>query len=220
MRNANGRSALAVYAAALHRAAAGAQSRLLAVDPAGGVRSFVAGDWCGGLRAGDEGVLRRCTGWTLDVGCGPGRLAGALAARGRVALGIDMSATAVRLARRRGAYALRRDVFGPLPREGRWCRVLLVDGNIGINGDPERLLCRCRELARPDGEVLVELDPPGSPTWAGELRLRAAEGGLSGSFRWAYLSAEDLAQPARAAGLRVRDAWTEAGRWFASLSPG
>jgi SAM-dependent methyltransferase len=220
VRNANVRSPLAVYAAALHRAAAGGHTRLLAVDPAGGVRSFVTGEWCGGLRAGDEGLLRRCTGWTLDVGCGPGRLTGALADRGLVALGIDMSATAVRLARRRGAHALRRDVFAPVPQEGRWRRVLLVDGNIGISGDPQRLLCRCRQLARPDGEVLVELDPPGSRTWVGELRLHAAGGGLSGPFPWAYLSAEDLARPARAAGLRVRDAWTEAGRWFASLSRG
>ena len=31
---------------------------------------------------------------------------------------------------------LRRDLFAPLPGEGRWHHVLLADGNIGIGGDP------------------------------------------------------------------------------------
>jgi len=49
------------------------------------------------------------------------------------ALGIDQSATAVDLARRSGAPALRRDVFGPLPGAGRWSTVLLADGNVGMS---------------------------------------------------------------------------------------
>jgi SAM-dependent methyltransferase len=161
---------LAVYGTALRRAAAGWQAHLTAVDATGRVRAFPAGAWCGGLRDGDQGLLDRCGGPTLDVGCGPGRLAGALAGRGQVALGVDVSAEAVRQARRRGVSALCRDVYAaPLPGEGRWRRVLLADGNIGIGGDPPRLLRRCRRLAG-------------------------------------------------AAGLRVLDSWTEAGRWFASLS--
>ena len=72
--------------------------------------------------AGDDGLLRRCTGPVLDVGCGPGRLTGALTARGHVALGVDVSAGAVRLARapgragaapRRVRPAARRGSLGP-----------------------------------------------------------------------------------------------------------
>jgi SAM-dependent methyltransferase len=167
---------------------------------------------------GDEGLLRRCAGPVLDVGCGPGRLTSALTARGHVALGVDISRDAVALARRRGAPALRRDVFAPLPGEGGWARVLLVDGNIGINGAPVRLLRRCRDLAAPYGRILVEVEPPGARTWAGEVRI-AADGGVpSAPFPWAYVSVDQLARLARAAGLRVLDHWTEAGRWFADLS--
>ena len=41
---------------------------------------------------------------------------------------------------RRGGAALRRDVFAPLPGEGRWYTALLADGNVGIGGDPVALL--------------------------------------------------------------------------------
>ncbi|HEX6444717.1 MAG TPA: class I SAM-dependent methyltransferase, partial [Streptosporangiales bacterium] len=43
------------------------------------------------LRAADEALLRRCVGPVLDVGCGPGRLVTELAARGQLALGIDVT---------------------------------------------------------------------------------------------------------------------------------
>ena len=55
-----------------------------------------------------------------------------LVQRGVPALGVDQSATAVALARRSGAPALRRDVFDPLPGTGRWHDVLLADGNVGL----------------------------------------------------------------------------------------
>jgi len=211
------RSALAVYETALRLAASGAPVALTAVDAAGRRRHFLPADWCGGLRIGDDGLLRRCTGPVLDVGCGPGRLTGALTARGHVALGVDVSAGAVRLARGRGAWALRRDVFAPLPAEGGWARVLLADGNIGISGDPVRLLRRCHDLAAPGGLILVETDPPGAGGWAGELRITAGGGTPSAPFRWAYVDADQLGHLADAAGLRVLDHWTEVDRWFATL---
>ncbi len=96
---------------------------------------------------GDELLLAGCTGPTLDIGCGPGRLTAALLERGVPALGTDVSAVAVRLARAAGAVALRRDVFERQPGEGRWRHALLADGNIGIGGDPVRLLRRVRERA-------------------------------------------------------------------------
>ncbi|MGH9215053.1 MAG: methyltransferase domain-containing protein, partial [Acidimicrobiales bacterium] len=80
----------------------------------------------------------------LDVGCGPGRMVAALGAAGRPALGVDPSPAAVAEAVRRRAAVLARSVFGPLPGEGRWGTVLLLDGSIGIGGDPEALLNRAR----------------------------------------------------------------------------
>jgi SAM-dependent methyltransferase len=201
---------------AVFEAALSASAFLTAID-ADGCRILRPGDWCRDILRGDEALLRRCAGPTLDVGCGPGRLTRAVALRGHVALGVDVSAGAVRLARRRGARALRRDVFDPLPHEGGWSRVLLADGNIGIGGDPTRLLLRCRELVAPDGSILIELDPPGGRTWAGDVRIAADGGPPSAPFRWAYVGVDRLAWLARSAGLRVLDHWTEAGRWFASL---
>ena len=40
--------------------------------------------------AGDEAVLSFCAGPALDIGCGPGRMSGHLAARGVGVLGIDI----------------------------------------------------------------------------------------------------------------------------------
>ncbi|GAB3483857.1 class I SAM-dependent methyltransferase [Amycolatopsis cihanbeyliensis] len=167
--------------------------------------------------AGDELLLARCTGPTLDVGCGPGRLAGALGERGVLALGIDTSATAVALARRRGGVAMRRDVFGPLPAEGRWQHVLLADGNIGIGGDPAGLLRRTAELLGEDGSALVELEPPGGGLRHANVRLGGRAAARGDWFSWAWLGADAIAAVARRAGLRVGWAAAHGERWFAEL---
>jgi hypothetical protein len=96
--------------------------------------------------------------------------------------------------------------------------VLLADGNIGIGGDPEALLRRCHELLAADGRLHAELARPGSRSWSGAARLRN-EAGTAGPFRWAQLAADDLAVVAQAASLRVLDTWTEADRWFATMTP-
>ena len=57
----------------------------------------------------------------------------------------------MQLARSCGALALHRDVFATVPGTGRWARVLLADGNIGIGGDPDALLSRVAELLKPPG---------------------------------------------------------------------
>jgi SAM-dependent methyltransferase len=173
--------------------------------------------WCRDDVAGDASLIEACTGPTLDVGCGPGRLTVALAEAGRVALGIDLSAAAIRMARRRGAVVLRRDVFEPLPGTGRWEHLLLADGNIGIGGDPPRLLDRCRRLLARDGLLHLELAPPGTPTWAGPAT--AERGAEVAALAWASVAADALDDLAAAAAMRVLRNWTEAGRWFATLSP-
>ena len=162
-------------------------------------------------------LIERCVGPTLDVGCGPGRLAAALTERGCVALGIDVSAEAIRQARRRGVAALHRCVFSPLPGEGRWGHVLLADGNVGIGGNPKRLLQRCAALAGPGGDVIVEVDRPGEPSWS---TLVALSDGIRTSrpFAWAGVAVDDLDTYAAAAAMCVLETWTEADRWFARLT--
>ena len=65
---------------------------------------------------------------------------------GQAALGIDVSAAAVRSARRRGAPAARVSVFADVPGDGDWATALLLDGNIGIGGEPVPLLTRVHAL--------------------------------------------------------------------------
>ena len=166
---------------------------------------------------GDELLLGSCVGPTLDIGCGPGRLTAALSARGVAALGTDVSAVAVRLTVAAGAPAVRRDVFDRQPGEGRWRHALLADGNIGIGGDPVRLLGRVRELLCADGSALVEVDPPGSGLRHGRVRVSTddAEGGRW--FDWAWLGADAVPTTARRAGLAVRWVREAGGRWFTEL---
>jgi SAM-dependent methyltransferase len=210
--------ALAQYGTILRQAARGRPVRVLLVDPYARRPPvpLAPADWCGGLRDGDDGLLDRCTGATLDVGCGPGRLTEALTVRGRTALGVDTSAEAVRQARRRGAPVRHGCVFSPVPDEGAWRHVLLADGNIGIGGDPVRLLSRCRALLAPGGDVLVELDAPGSLTWQGIAALHH-DGRTGPPFRWAAVAADDVEALAHRAALSTVECWGEAGRCFARL---
>lgn len=161
-------------------------------------------------------LLRGCTGPTVDVGCGPGRLAAALSARGVVALGVDSSPLAVALTRGRGAAALHRDVHDPLPGERHWSHVLLADGNIGIGGDPVRLLRRAGELLRRGGTVLAELDPPGSGVRHGAARL--VRGDDTGPwFPWCRVGTDAIAATAARAGLRLLHVSHHSARWAAAL---
>jgi SAM-dependent methyltransferase len=174
--------------------------------------------WRGGPEPAVREVLERCTGPTLDVGCGPGRITAALAARGVTALGIDTSAGAVAQARRRGGSALHRDVFAAVPGEGRWAHVLLVDGNIGIGGDPVRLLRRCAALLRPGGTVLAELESGDTGLWQGYAHLAYGHRAhRTPPFRWARLGVAAVHRLADTAGLAVRALLHRDRRWFAEL---
>ncbi|HVW43890.1 MAG TPA: methyltransferase domain-containing protein [Amycolatopsis sp.] len=172
--------------------------------------------WTDGCEEGDAVLLGACSGPALDIGCGPGRLTAALTRRGLPALGVDMSPTAVHLTRRRGANALRRNVFDRLPGEGRWRHVLLADGNIGIGGDPDTLLRRIARLLDPAGDLLVELEAPGHGLRRDRVRLHPP--GVDGPwFTWAWVGVDAIAEVAARTGFRV--AWTtnRGHRWFARL---
>ena len=174
--------------------------------------------WWGRCDVVEEALLAGLPDPILDVGCGPGRVAAALVAGGRPALGIDTSPVAVAEARRRGAPVLRRSVFDPLPGEGRWGAVLLLDGNVGIGGDPVALLARAARLARPGGAVAVEVEPPGRPSTALTVRIEAPDTLPGPWFPWARVSADGIAAVAAAAGLAVAGLDAAGGRWFARLA--
>lgn len=164
----------------------------------------------------DEQLLRELQGPVLDVGCGPGRHLHGLAARGVFALGVDLSPVAVQLATGRGGRAIVASIFDELPGAGTWSSALLLDGNIGIGGTPCRLLARIGALLAPAGELLVELDPPGSPTVSSLARIETSDA-YSSWFRWARVSISDVDQIAHSGGFQTTRRWCSSGRWFASL---
>lgn len=173
--------------------------------------------WSSQADADDHGLLALCDGPTLDIGCGPGRMTEALVARGHVALGIDVVGAAVTLTRERGVPALRLDVFDDVPGAGRWRTALLADGNIGIGGDPVRLLRRAGDLLAPGGRVVVELGAPGTAVVHSWAALQATDR-RSRPFRWATLGVDDVARVAAAARLEVTQSGRIGARWAAVLS--
>ncbi|AQT76966.1 MULTISPECIES: methyltransferase domain-containing protein [Streptomyces] len=173
--------------------------------------------WCAEPDAADDTVLARCTGPVLDIGCGPGRLVAALAGLGHAALGVDVTPEAVARTVRAGGSALCRSVFDPLPREGGWGTVLLIDGNIGIGGDPAALLYRAADLTAPGGSLLVEAATADVDERV-EVHVEDGAGGRGASFRWARLGTRALCTEAKAAGWTPYDTWQAAGRHFVHLT--
>ena len=84
-------------------------------DDRGRARALPVDVWLGRAGAVDERVLDRARGPVLDVGCGPGRHVHALARRGVLGVGVDVSPAAVALARRAGATVLEASIFDRLP---------------------------------------------------------------------------------------------------------
>ncbi|MFG2309093.1 class I SAM-dependent methyltransferase [Streptomyces sp. NPDC048566] len=204
--------------------------------------------WCARADAVDLQLLAYCEGTVLDVGCGPGRLVAELAARGRPALGIDVSEAAVARTLRLGGQALHRSVFEPLPAEGRWGTALLVDGNIGIGGDPAALLRRTAELLAPGGLLIAETvagadvdervdvsivsaaHPDAGAHGAGGAAESAAGGGADprdggpsadrAAFPWARVGTPALLRHAARAGWLTDAQWEAGGRSFVVLRNG
>ncbi len=201
-----------VYAAVLARDA----GRVVARDGSGAAVELASSRWLAGAEATDLRVLARARGPVLDVGCGPGRHVRALARRGVAALGLDASPSAVRLARDRGTRVIQGSVFDDVPAAGRWRTALLLDGNVGIGGDPAALLRRLAELLAPGGGVLCECDAPGSGLRAGPVRLEH-EQRTSRWFPWAQVGVDTCCELAGEQGFASTVRWEDGDRWFAHL---
>jgi SAM-dependent methyltransferase len=181
---------------------------------------FDVARWLRTADAADQTLLTRCSGPTLDIGCGPGRLVAALGARGVPALGVDVAPAAVALTRSRGGLALRRSVFDRLPGAGRWRTAVIADGNIGIGGDVGGLLVRIRELLAPCGRALVEVEAEDTDHRL-EVEVIGPDGTAVGSFPWARIGAPALQRVGEDCGFRRRSSWRCHARRFVELrAPG
>lgn len=181
---------------------------------------FDVSKWSADADDTDRDVLTRATGPVLDIGCGPGRMVKAAADAGFEAFGIDVSPAALEIAEAAGLDVLRRSVFDPLPREGAWGTALLLDGNIGIGGDPSALLARVAELLAPHGRVIVETHPDDDHDRAFEGAVVNGHGHQSDPFPWAEIGQRALTTRAAHAGLVPNQNWVADGRTFVSLALG
>jgi SAM-dependent methyltransferase len=208
----HGANPLDLYGAAL---LAGTDLRL---QPVGGGTShpLEVRRWLARADAADRSLLARCQPPTLDLGCGPGRLAVALSECGHPALGVDLSGVAVTVSRSRGAVALQRSIFDQLPAEGRWQTILLADGNVGIGGDPAALFRRTATLLAPGGQVLVEVESTNLDDH-GLVRIEDLEGNRSRPFRWSRLGTAAAVRYARQAELSHVETWSVDNRAFLAL---
>ena len=97
--------------------------------------------------------------------------------------------------------------------------MLLADGNIGIGGDPVRLLRRAADLLAPHGAIIAEVDEP-SDSGIRHRTVRWETDTMVGDwFAWSSVSADATADLARAAGLQMVDVAPIDGRWFAQMTP-
>ena len=132
-------------------------------------------------------ALRYVRGRVLDVGCGAGRVALELQARGREVVAIDPSPGAVEVARRRGVRDVRlmrlEDVDDTL---GHFGTLVMYGNNFGLFASrtkARRLLKRIRPLA--DRIVAGSNDPTGSddPAHVAYLERNRRRGRLPGQLR-------------------------------------
>jgi len=135
------------------------------------------------------------------------------------ATGIDVTPAAVRVARSRGARVVDGSIFGPVPAPGTWATALLLDGNIGIGGDPVALLARVATVLCPYGRILVELGDPG--VVSGSILARIEHGVVVGPwFEWTTVDTAAIGVIAAEVGLTLTTSWSAGGRRFAQLDLG
>lgn len=181
------------------------------------VTSFDVGRFHRDATVAERRLLRGLIGPLIDLGCGPGRMVKAATRSGISSLGVDLSTDAVDAAILDGLAVLRRSVFEPLPLEGRWASALLLDGNIGIGGDPTRLLARCAQVLAPDGVLIVEAHPDADRDHTFDGTVTDQDGRTSDRFAWAEIGARALADRSTATVMRFDECWIADERTFCRL---
>ena len=181
--------------------------------------AFDVARWSRGADAADLSTILGATS-VLDIGCGPARMVRASVERGLDALGVDVSTTAVAMAADAGLPVVAGSVFDAVPGEGTWDVALLLDGNIGIGGDPGALVARASAVVARSGSVVVETAPDAETDVVYDAQVVDEQGRASATFPWAEVGREALGRHAATAGLRVSQTWSVGERTFCRIVRG
>lgn len=169
-------------------------------------------------------AMRLVRGRVLDVGCGPGRVALHLQARGHEVVGIDNSPLAVRVARARGvrdARVLSLEDVGP--DLGLFQTVVMFGNNFGLlhsGHAAPRLLRRLGRVTTEDARILassLDVYRTDNPVHLAYHRRNRARGRMAGQVRlrvrhlqystpwfdYLMVSPEEMAELATAGGWRL-----------------
>jgi SAM-dependent methyltransferase len=138
----------------------------------------------------DHRAVERARGATLDVGVGAGRIALVLQERGVPVTGLDTSAGALTVCRRRGVRDLVHGTVDEHVADGRrYDTFLLLGNNVGLLEGRERapaFLAALAALARPGAQVIAHgTDPYGTrdPVHTGYHERNRRRGRLGGQLR-------------------------------------
>ena len=138
----------------------------------------------------DHRALRLCRGHVLDVGCGAGRTALELQRRGIAVTGLDTSAGAIEIARKRGLRDTVLNTVDEYARStARYDTFLLLGNNVGLLESRERapvFLAALAALAAPGARIVAQgTDPYGTtdPVHAGYHQRNRSRGRLGGQLR-------------------------------------
>ena len=110
-----------------------------------------------------------------------------------------------------------RDLYSRLPGEGRWGTALVLDGNVGIGGDVDRLLLRLGVLLAHDGCAIIEVASDEQADERMQVRFCQHGDAVGPTFAWSVIGAQALARRAQACGFSVYDTWSAGGRTFVEL---
>ncbi len=128
-------------------------------------------------RSAEQAAMSLARGRVIDVGCGAGRFVRHLRDRGQDVVGIDNSAGAIDACRRQRIESAQCvDLVDVDSRFGTFDTVLLLGGNFGLLGPPERgrtILKRWLEITTPDARILAASRDPRDQ--ADEQRARLIE---------------------------------------------
>jgi SAM-dependent methyltransferase len=182
--------------------------------------------------------LRWVRGRVLDAGCGPGRVALELQARGHEVVGIDLSPLAVQVARARGvrdARVLPLDEVGP--ELGVFETIVMYGNNFGLFGSSSgatRILKRLTQITTSAARVVAgSLDPYATedPAHLAYHRHNLARGRMPGQtrlrirhrmlatpwFDYLFVSPEEMSALAASAGWRMRSVISDGAPYYVAV---